>query len=90
MFWLILIDLALGFQHMHNAPDRDNFIKINEENIVDLEKTNFAKCGNKIVGHFDEKYDYYSIMHYDAYSFSKNLKPTIEPLVSLRIFMFEH
>lgn len=68
---------------MHNAPDRDNFIKINENNVEDFAKSNYLKYASKDISHFGEKYDYTSVMHYEAYGFSKNGKPTIEPLVSL-------
>lgn len=43
---------------------------------------NFEKYSNKEVTHFNTTYDYYSVMHYTAYAFSKNKQPTIIPHVS--------
>lgn len=68
----------LGFPHMHSSNDRDNYIKVNYENIESSAFHNYkkrlddARCGTS--------YDYQSIMHYAAYTFSKNGLPTIEPL----------
>lgn len=60
--------------------DRDEFVKINWENILAGKENQFTKC----VGCDDQglKYDIGSIMHYHAYAFSKNRRElkTIEPL----------
>ena len=68
---------ALGFHHEQSRPDRDEYVKIRWENIEESAKPNFYKLGFKAqeLG----PYDYYSIMHYSAYSFSKNGQPTIVP-----------
>lgn len=73
--------VALGFHHMHSAYDRDNFIKINWDNMPEHAKPNFAKYGSNEISHFGETYDLASVMHYGAFAFSNNGKPTIEPLV---------
>ena len=69
---------ALGFIHEHQREDRDEYIKVNYENIE-------LKCGSdgksSCQGNFSrapaglfpypEVYDSNSVMHYDGYSFSK-------------------
>lgn len=82
MFEVFSTFLALGFYHMQSAYDRDDYVKIHWENIKSGTKGNFQKYSNKQVTHFNTTYDYYSIMHYEAYAFSKNKKPTIVPIVS--------
>lgn len=71
---------------MQSAHDRDEYVTIKTENIIDGVEPNFNKYPASQVSHFDEKYDYYSIMHYSARAFSKNGQPTIVPIV--RIFRF--
>ena len=73
---------ALGFHHMQCAYDRDDYIKIHWENIKPGKEHNFKKYTSTEVTHFNTTYDYYSILHYSAYGFSKNKEPTIVPKVS--------
>jgi uncharacterized protein (TIGR02145 family) len=63
--------------HEHQRNDRDNFIIINNDNIIDEYKFAFDKKLDNIlpIGN----YDYFSIMHYYSFSFSKNGNPTIIP-----------
>lgn len=68
---------ALGFLHMQSSTDRDRFVKVNYENISSGMKQNFLKYDST---RFGTPYDFKSIMHYGAYYFSKNNKPTLEPL----------
>ncbi|KAL3876057.1 hypothetical protein ACJMK2_033942 [Sinanodonta woodiana] len=61
---------ALGFWHEHNRPDRDNYINILWNNIIpehtqDFDLTNKSQT-------LDSPYDYLSIMHYKANTFSKD------------------
>ena len=68
---------AIGLQHEHQRPDRDNYITINEENI----EPNFVYAFNKMSAQYVDitsTYDYRSVMHYYSYAFSKNGKKTIE------------
>lgn len=70
---------ALGLWHEQSRADRNNYVRIVWENIVDEYKFNFEQhlSDGKDFG----EYDYLSIMHYPAVSFSKNGQKTIVPLV---------
>ncbi|CAH1786092.1 unnamed protein product [Owenia fusiformis] len=67
---------ALGFWHEHNRSDRDEYIKLHSENIKEGKEVNFQKEDSIDLVPFD----YGSIMMYGRMFFSKNGKPTIEPL----------
>ncbi|WGL61185.1 M12 family metallopeptidase [Pigmentibacter sp. JX0631] len=66
---------SIGFYHEQSRYDRDQYIIINWDNIIDKRKYNFEKKG-EFTTRFG-KYDYASIMHYGAYAFSKNGSCTI-------------
>lgn len=69
---------AVGLWHEQSREDRDGKVKILWENIKAGKEGNFNK---HISDGFDlANYDYNSIMHYGATSFSKNGKPTIETI----------
>lgn len=76
-FYSYCRDSALGFWHMQSSMDRDNYIKINWENIPKEVHFAFDKINSNRYG---TPYDMGSAMHYEAYTFSSNGKPTIEPL----------
>jgi len=64
---------ALGLYHEHQRSDRDNYVEIHRDNMVDLTdskyKTNFAKCtGCKDYG---IPYNIESVMHYPQWGFAK-------------------
>jgi len=61
---------ALGFDHEQNREDRDNYVRINWDNIEDQYKFAFDKSG-PAYSTFDVGYDYDSIMHYGARDFGK-------------------
>ncbi|KAL7645899.1 UNVERIFIED_CONTAM: hypothetical protein RMT77_002796 [Armadillidium vulgare] len=66
---------VLGFEHEHIRPDRDQYISVQYENIIDDYKSDF-----NITNHFKnfpESYDYESIVHYPELAFSKNGNRTI-------------
>jgi len=64
---------AIGFLHTHQRQDRDNFIKVNFENIANEYRDQWDKeRGRNLV-----PYDTTSVMHYDSYAASKNGKPTM-------------
>ncbi|CRK97005.1 CLUMA_CG010324, isoform A [Clunio marinus] len=70
---------CLGFLHMHTANDRDDYIKINWNNIRDDAKLNFKPFTTR-VSMFETEYDYDSITHYSSTAFAKDKKhPTIVP-----------
>jgi hypothetical protein len=71
---------AIGFYHMQSAYDRDDFVQIVWENIQPGTENNFRKYDNTQISHFGVTYDYESVMHYPAVSFSINGEPTIIPL----------
>jgi hypothetical protein len=69
---------ALGLFHEQSREDRDQFVRINWDNITPGMEHNFEQhiSDGDDVG----SYNYASIMHYDSHAFSKNGAPTIEPL----------
>lgn len=69
---------TVGLWHEQSREDRDQFVKINRENIEPGEEDNFDQhiTDGDDVG----SYDYGSIMHYDELDFSRNGQPTIEAL----------
>ena len=66
---------ALGFYHEQSRPDRDEYVKINEENIDPTMMDNFYKMtASDSLG---SPYDYDSVLHYAKDDFSINGKDTI-------------
>lgn len=55
---------AIGFWHEQTRPDRDNYIRIVEENIIAGTRDQFAKYSRDHVDSLGVSYDYNSIMHY--------------------------
>ncbi|KAL3270927.1 hypothetical protein HHI36_021433 [Cryptolaemus montrouzieri] len=68
---------STGFSHEQSRRERDDYIGINYENIRQGREVNFHKLDSTNDESFGVPYDYDSIMHYSAYAFSKNSKPTI-------------
>ncbi len=66
---------ALGLFHEHTRSDRDNFVLIDWDQIIDGKDINFnlQNAGTDDLG----EYDYGSIMHYGEYFFSSSGAPTI-------------
>jgi len=74
---------AIGLWHEHSRRDRDNYIQIIEENIVNQQfSKNFGILSEAISARFEDiPYDIGSIMHYGPTSFSVSAeKKTICPL----------
>lgn len=70
---------TLGFLHMHTATDRDNFVRINYNNIHKEFVKNF-KVVRSYVSMYHTQYDYRSIMHYSKTAFAIDKKRnTITP-----------
>jgi len=60
---------SLGLAHEQQRIDRDKYLKVYMENVVDGHEHNFVLDRN--TASFGIPYDYCSIMHYGPYSFSK-------------------
>lgn len=75
---------ALGFYHMQSAAERDDFVTIHWDNIKPGKENNFKKYESNKIWNFGVEYDFKSVMHYSAYGFSSNGKPTIVPKVCVR------
>tara|TARA_R110002012_G_scaffold307412_1_gene512844 strand:+ start:1251 stop:2315 length:1065 start_codon:yes stop_codon:yes gene_type:complete len=71
---------ALGFTHQHNAPNRDQFVNIQWDNLVEGVAHNFRVVDNAIV--FGD-YDFCSILHYGQTAFSRNGSNTIDIIGNL-------
>ena len=64
---------ALGFEHEHRRPDRDDWVQVNFTNVIGgLFNSNFAKLNQTQFKNFVTPYDYESIMHYHSYAHTKN------------------
>lgn len=68
---------ALGFYHEQSRPDRDNYVTIMWDNIIERNKFNFNKYNRGTIDSLGTPYDYGSVMHYGGRAFSKNGRPTI-------------
>ena len=69
---------ALGLEHEHTRPDRDQYIQIHWDNITEDKKHNFETAPASTI--MPGEYDYDSIMHYGSYNFSANGRVTITAL----------
>lgn len=68
---------TLGLIHEHSRLDRDQYIKINLENVESGKEYNF----NKIRAQYNTSiFDFNSIMLYSSFAFSANGQPTITKL----------
>ena len=71
---------AIGVFHTQQRTDRDRYIKINWDNIMDGFAFAFSKLSETKVDEFDLPYDFDSVMHYEQFAYSKNRVRTIETL----------
>lgn len=69
---------TLGYIHEQNRRDRDNFIRINFENIQNNAVDQFYKSNSATL--VTSQFDINSTMMYGSYTFSKNGRPTITDL----------
>ncbi|CAF0978559.1 unnamed protein product [Rotaria sp. Silwood1] len=67
----------LGFYHEQSRPDRDDYVSIEWNNIINGTQFNFAKYSLSDIDTLMTSYDYGSVMHYQANAFSSNGLPTI-------------
>ncbi|XP_063392774.1 uncharacterized protein LOC134678234 [Cydia fagiglandana] len=70
---------TLGFYHMQSSPDRDDYIDVVWENIVQPARHNFRKYNLFSVSDFGVGYDYDSVLHYSRKAFSSNGGDTLVP-----------
>lgn len=68
---------TVGFFHEQSRSDRDKYVKIYWENILDGQSDQFDKYSWRTIDELGVSYDYQSIMHYDRLAFTKNGLPTI-------------
>ncbi|XP_077864429.1 kielin/chordin-like protein [Saccoglossus kowalevskii] len=73
---------ALGFWHEQSRYDRDNYVEINWDNIIEGKEGNFEKKLEEHTTHQGFGYDYGSVMHYGFYSFA--IDNTIPTIIALR------
>ncbi len=65
---------ALGLYHEQSRPDRDQFITVHSENIIEGREYAFnIRTDGKMISGYDSS----SVMHYSSTAFSSNGKPTI-------------
>ena len=68
---------ALGFDQEHNRPDRDDWIEINFNNVIDeVFNSDFRILNQSQFQDFGTPYDYKSIMHYHYTAHSINISST--------------
>ena len=60
---------TVGFWHEQSRPDRDNYVWINESNVMAGLKYNFMKRSSTQINSRGYEYDYGSIMHYSTTEF---------------------
>ncbi|XP_012547830.1 seminal metalloprotease 1 isoform X2 [Bombyx mori] len=70
---------TLGFYHMQSSPDRDDYIDVVWENILEPARHNFRKYNSFAVSDFGVGYDYDSVLHYSRRAFSSNGQDTLVP-----------
>lgn len=71
---------ALGFTHINNRQDRDDFVQIFHENLMyDDWSSHFDKIDSRNFDDFGTPYDYLSVMHYPSYAFAKAYEYSILP-----------
>lgn len=68
---------ALGLIHEHQRPDRDAYIRIREDLIRPDFRHNFEVINLTSDYLLETPYDYESIMHYGATTYSRTTEPTI-------------
>jgi hypothetical protein len=64
---------------MHSHVDRDDYVKVQLENVRPEFHSAFNRVNPNNFHNFNTPYDYLSIMHYDRFSFSMNGRETIVP-----------
>ena len=73
---------ALGFFHEHSRPDRDDYIQVNKENILNGFESEFEIIPDDEINTLGIGYDYASIMHYGPTIFGRQSFVTLQALDS--------
>ncbi|XP_075322629.1 meprin A subunit beta-like [Odontesthes bonariensis] len=68
---------ALGFHHEQSRYDRDEFVTIVLDNVLEGTERNFRKVGSDERTTHGVPYDYWSVMHYIKNAFTNGNGPTI-------------
>ncbi|KAM7318676.1 hypothetical protein ACRRTK_021788 [Alexandromys fortis] len=69
---------ALGFYHEQSRTDRDDYVTIHWDEILQDYEHNFNTYDDSTITDLNTPYDYESVMHYAPFSFNKNASiPTI-------------
>ena len=70
---------AVGLWHEQSRNDRDDYVRIFLDNVIEVPKSNFNTYGfnGREVG----PYDFSSVMHYDCWGGSGDGSRTLEPIV---------
>ncbi|XP_073788594.1 meprin A, alpha (PABA peptide hydrolase), tandem duplicate 1 isoform X1 [Danio rerio] len=63
---------ALGFYHMQSRQDRDDYVKIWLDQVIEGLEHNFNKYDDSFVTDLNTPYDYESVMHYRPFAFNKD------------------
>uniref|UniRef100_A0AAF5D6U5 Metalloendopeptidase n=1 Tax=Strongyloides stercoralis TaxID=6248 RepID=A0AAF5D6U5_STRER len=71
---------TLGFVHEQCRYNRDLYISIVQNNLIDGTQSNCERFFDSIVTDYNQPYDYGSIMHYGLYTDSRNGGKTLVPL----------
>ncbi|EDO36123.1 predicted protein, partial [Nematostella vectensis] len=71
---------ALGFWHEQSRPDRNQYVEVMWENIIQGKEHNFNKQGHEVIDVLGTTYDMDSLMHYGTMGFSSNGQPTLRAL----------
>lgn len=74
------ISHILGLPHQHQYSNRNNYIRINFENINEKKINNFVILNTTFSLLNNYPYDFESIMHYSLWAFTRNGKQTIQIL----------
>jgi Astacin (Peptidase family M12A) len=72
---------AFGVHHMHQDQERDNYIRVNWDNVIPDQIGSFVILNPAEYSQFGVPYDLTSVMHYHEFAFAVN--PSIPTMVSL-------
>ncbi|XP_067938355.1 meprin A subunit beta-like [Watersipora subatra] len=73
---------TLAFYHEHQRPDRNSYIDVYINNVLQSKKENFNTKRGFLSNLTNLPYDYLSVTHYGEYAFSVNTLPTIQTIDS--------